>query len=262
MITFEEFLKGVSNNPIIEEEQEFLEEAYSPEMKKVFTSSQLGEVGSFLAKQEKISVQDSDFKPLPAKWKLTDLKNYKYCIFKDNSGNIIVSERNYGTGRHYCIYPPVVSHKDIDASVKKSIALAFGLVENLDSTIRDKQYDRRQSRNFTDKLTDVNNRVKALSPTSTVGKLKALCKKYNSDLYGAAIDHGQPYVSIVVGGITNEVVCIHLEYTKGAWKMRINTPSYYNLTPKHIMNAKETFDNALKLYDEVKDFDLSDLPTD
>lgn len=68
MITFNEYLKGVSNNsnPIIEEEQEFLEEAYSPEMKKVFTKAELANAGRAMGRSHNFNLQKTSFKEVDA----------------------------------------------------------------------------------------------------------------------------------------------------------------------------------------------------
>ena len=263
MITFEEYLKGVSNNPIIEEGQEFLEEAYSTEMKKAFTSSELSEIGKFFADKHLLSVQDSDFVALPKNWKKSTLNKYDFCILKSENGNFVITAKNgLGASYHYDIYNSYDKrpHNHVfETGDNKHYPIAFGLKTNAKAlSVSFTQKDRASNSITTDKLDAVQNKVKILSPTSTYGKLKSLCQKYGFQLKKAYVSYETPTVRIGIFN-RNEEFSADIAYLENEWLISVYAPSK-DMSMDSVVNSLSKFDNVAKFYAEVKKLDISDLP--
>lgn len=263
MITFEEYLKGVETTTTINEEQEFLEEAYTPEMKKVFTSAELSEIGKFFADNHLLSVQDSDFVALPKNWKKSTLVKYEFCILKSENGNFVITTKNgLGGTYHYDIYNSYDkrSHNHVfETGDNKHYPIAFGLKPSVKAFgISIIQKERAKNKVITDKLDAVQDKVKTLSPTSTYGKMKSLCEKYDFHLNKAYIKNETPHVQI---GIFkwSEAFSADILYKDNKWLISVYTPSK-DLSLDSVVNTLSKFESISKFYADLKKLDISDLP--
>lgn len=184
MITFEEFLKGVPNNPIIEEAQEFLEEAYTPEMKQLISKEELSKIGNFLNKRFNLSVQDTKF----YQWKNLDTQHLKYAEFAivvmtDNSVKIVKKSGN----SLEIVYPN--SYGTLTAKDMKHVKAAFGLDmhrygENANYTGSLKN-QRERAKPGEDILLKKSQRLQKkieYSKNKAIEDLKTLCAKYNLNI--------------------------------------------------------------------------------
>lgn len=144
---------------------EYLNEAYSTDMKKLIPSDKLKEIGYYLSTHI-VSAQDGNFIKLPKNWKLSDLKDYEWCIFLLNDDTIAISKE--GKIRH----PYYHASKKIDETFKKEVKAVFGLNQEWSETVKlsDKMYKRFENKRIKDKLDDVQKKVKKLTLSDYINK--------------------------------------------------------------------------------------------
>lgn len=194
MITFEEFLKGVSNNPIIEEWQEFLEEAYSPEMKELISKEELSKIGNFLNKRFDLSVQDTNF----YQWKNLDTQHLKYAEFAivvmtDNSVKIVKKSGN----SLEIVYPN--SYDTLTAKDMKHVKAAFGLDmhkygenANYTGSLKNQRERAKPGEDILLKKSQSLQKKIEYSKNKSIEDLKTLCTKHDFTIrYAYAVENGR-----------------------------------------------------------------------
>ena len=65
---------------------EYLNEAYTADMKKYIPVDKLKGIGDYLAKKEHLSVQEMDFTELKKGWKVKDFEEHEYAIWEFDTG--------------------------------------------------------------------------------------------------------------------------------------------------------------------------------
>jgi hypothetical protein len=152
-----------------------LNEAYSANMITAIPAEQLTEIGNFLAKTEKVSVQLADFIELPKTWKKSDYTIYQYVIWQFNDGSVSISKQTeYADKHHFFIYPKKMELKGIN---KKDVKCLWGFNKNKDDNTKTKAKIRAKNSTIKDKLFDIQDKMKRLSPTNSYKQLESLVNK-------------------------------------------------------------------------------------
>lgn len=230
---------------------EYLEEAYTADMKKLIPSDKLKEIGQFLA-QNNVSAQDSDFVSIPKKWKLSDLEDYEWCVFLLNNDTVAMSR----FGR--IEYP---HRQKIDGTFKKEVKAVFGFNPEWSDEVkmRKKQWGRYENKHIKDKLDDVQTKVKKLSPTGVYQQMKKLVEGAGLKLSYAFYDGKNPRVSIT--SIFNTQTSTKYFYTDieydNRWYVNIKCQ---NIKPSAIEDYKKYVDYITPIVKELEKFDLTQLP--
>lgn len=176
MITFEEYLKGVENTPTINEEQEFLEEAYSPEMKKLISKEELSKIGNFINKHFDISAQNTNFHSLQ-NISTQNMKDYDHAIVVMNSGLVSIVKKS-GNSLEY-VYPQ--NYGTLTAKDVKNIKAAFVFnwkVQNDSSILRQERQRMKPGEDILVKKSELIHKIIDQSKNEVHKKLSALCAKY------------------------------------------------------------------------------------
>lgn len=240
---------------------EYLNEAYTSDMKKYIPTEKLKGIGDYLAKKEHISVQDIDFVELKKGWKLKDYEACKYAIWEFDTGLVALSKRVTGGKAHEFVYPEDVKGY-MDGSMKKNVKHGWVFDGNFDNSLRKKQWDRADNKKTNDKLDDVQNKMHQVKSKGTYNKLKELAEKAGLYLWHGFIrSNGEPYVSISPHYDKNKYDGIECEihYSNNKWNADIK---FKNIKFDRLDECKKRLDDYTKLARELEKIDLSMLPLD
>lgn len=236
---------------------EYLEEAYTADMKKEIPSQSLQDIGNILAKHSHISVQDTEFTHLKKGWKKADIESNTYAIWKFTDGTVALSSLR-SNNKHVFDYPEHIKGDNVvPSSLKKETKNVW--VFNYEADVERKQIKRYISHNSSDKLDAVQNKIKKMSPTSVYTKLNKLVTDAGLKLEQAHIrGDGTPYVSIYTvpnSVLGNKGFKARIEYNK-EWNIKI----YCDSNCKHLDEYGDFVNDMNKLYSELKKIDLTQLP--
>lgn len=183
MLTFEEYLNGI-NNPINEE---FLEEAYSPEMKKFIPKEELSKLGNFLNKRYNISVQNASFVHWEKEFETRLLKSEEFAILVMDDDSVKVAEKQGNSLQ--IVYPN--AYGTITAKDMKHIKAAFGLSQTYYNSTMSIKRERRWAKPKEDilvKKSRVLQKKIEYSKNKAMEDLKALCFEHIVTIISAYSD--------------------------------------------------------------------------
>ena len=244
---------------------QYLEEAYSADMKKLIPADKLQEIGNYFAKTHDISVQDSEFIPVKKSWKKSDIESHHYAVWLLKDGTIAISNSYFSGGEHTFSYPKSYDGKKVTTTIKKDVKNVW-CIDNFtddeytdDNDVSDKRRDRKWSKKTNDKIDAIQHKVDKLSPTRPYKQIEKLATEAGLKLESAHLRlDGTPYVSmyaIPVSAIGKKGFHVHFEYNKD-WKVQISCDS----NCKHLDEYAKFVEDMNKLYAELKKIDLKQLP--
>jgi hypothetical protein len=247
---------------------EYLEEAYSADMKKLIPADKLQEIGNYFAKNFNISVQDSDFIPVKKSWKKSDIESHRYAIWLFKDETVAISNSYFSTGEHTFAYPKSYDGKKLTTTIKKDVKNVWCVDDFSDEEESDyiekndvfyKRLNRKSNKKTNDKIDAIQHKVDKLSPTRPYKQLETLAVNAGLKLEAAHLRlDGSPYVSIY--SIPNSAIGkkgfnVRFEYNKD-WNIKI----YCDSNCKHLNEYSKFVDDMNKLYAEMKKIDLAQLP--
>ena len=190
MITFEEYLKGVENTPTINEEQEFLEEAYTPEMKQLISKEELSKIGNFINKRFDISAQNTNFHSLQ-NISTQNMKDYDHAIVVMNSGLVSIVKKSKNSLEY--VYPQ--NYGTLTAKDVKNIKAAFVFnwkVQNDTSILRQERQRVKPGEDILLKKSQRLQKKIEYSKNKAIEDLKTLCAKHDLTIrYAYAVENGR-----------------------------------------------------------------------
>lgn len=247
---------------------EFLDEAYSADMKKLIPADKLQEIGNYFAKTFNISVQDSDFIPIKKSWKKSDIEAHHYALWLFKDGSIAISNSYFSTGEHTFAYPKSYDGKKVTTTIKKDVKNVWCVDNFSDDEESDyiekndvfyKRLGRKTNKRTDDKIDAIQHKVDKLSPTRPYKQLEKLAVDAGLKLEAAHLRlDGSPFVSIY--SIPNSAIGrkgfnVRFEYNKD-WNIKI----YCDSNCKHLDEYSKFVDDMNKLYTELKKIELKQLP--
>ena len=238
---------------------EYLEEAYTADMRKYIPADKLKGIGDYLAKNGHMSVQDIDFVELKKGWKLKDYEARDYAIWEFDTGLFALTKRVIGGKAHEFVYPEHVKGY-MDGSMKKNVKHVWVFDGKFDNSIRNKQWDRRDSRKTNDKLDDIQNKMHQVKAKGTYNHLKEIVEKAGLYLWQAEIRYGSPYVHISTRSdkMYDGIEC-SIHYSENRWHTDIK---FKDIIFDRLDECKKHLEEYTKLAKELKKIDLSMLPLD
>ena len=241
---------------------EYLNEAYTSDMKKYIPVEKLKGIGDYLAKKEHISVQDMDFVELKKGWKFKDFEEHEYAIWEFDTGLVALSKKVVGGKAHKFQYPEQAAGSYMEGSMKKNVKHVWVFDYKYEANIRTKQWDREDNKRTNDKLDDVQKKMHQVKSKGTYNKLKELAEKAGLYLWHGFIrSNGEPYVSISQHYDINKYDGIKCEihYSNNKWHADIK---FENIKFDKLDECKKRLDTYTKLAKELEKLDLSMLPLD
>jgi hypothetical protein len=238
---------------------EYLNEAYTADMKKYIPTDKLKGIGDYLAKKGHMSVQDIDFVELKKGWKIKDYEARDYAIWEFDTGLFALTKRVTGGKAHEFVYPEHVKGY-MDGSMKKNVKHVWVFDGKFDNSIRNKQWDRRDSQKTNDKLDDIQKKMHQVKSKGTYEQIKKLAEKAWLYLWHGYIrSNGDPYVSISQNYDVNKYDGIDCEihYSNNKWYADIK---FKNIKFDKLDECKKRLEEYTKLAKELEKIDLSMLP--
>lgn len=239
---------------------EYLNEAYTADMRKFIPADKLKEIGDYLAKKERLSVQDIDFVELKKGWKIKDYETHDYAIWEFDTGLFALSKRVTGGKAHQFVYPEQVSRGYMDGSMKKSVKHLWVFDYDRNANVHRKIRDREDSKLTNDKLDDVQKKMHQVKSKATYNKVKELAEKAGLYLWHGYIrSNGEPYVSISPHYDMNKYdgIKCSIHYSNNKWYTDIK---FENIKFDRLDECKKRLEEYTKLAKELEKIDLSMLP--
>lgn len=244
---------------------EYLNEAYTSDMKKEISQQDLQAIGNILAKKHNISVQDTDFMHLKKGWKKADVEGHRYAIWQFTDDTVALSgyQEFSNKGPHKFYYPDNKYGEKADiASLKKETKNVWVFDKILGDTgsnrVWNKQYNRYISQQGGDKLDAVRNKVNKLSPTGMYQRVKKLVESYGLKLL-FAYNNGPASirVNIAYPDLPSGINCgLHYD-AAGGWYADLS----YDRQADEFDEFKKVVDKMHKLVSELEKLDMSELPS-
>ncbi len=238
---------------------EYLNEAYTADMRKYIPADKLKEFGDYLAKKSHISVQDIDFVELKKGWKLKDYETRDYAIWEFDTGLFALTKRVTGGKAHEFVYPEDVKGY-MEGSMKKNVKHVWVFDGKFDNSLRKKQWDRENNKRTDDKLDDIQKKMHQVKSKGSYNKLKELAEKAGLYLWHGFIrSNGEPYVSISQHYDKHKYDGIECEihYSNNKWNADIK---FKNIKFDRLDECKKRLEEYTKLAKELEKIDLSMLP--
>ena len=239
---------------------QYLDEAYSADMKKYIPSDKLKGIGDYLAKHEHLSVQEMDFTELKKGWKVKDFESHEYAIWEFDTGLVALSKKVIGGKAHKFQYPEQAAGGYMEGSMKKNVKHVWVFDYKYDANTRTKQWDRADNKKTNDKLDDIQKKMHQVKAKGTYEQIKKLAEKAGLYLWHGYIrSNGDPYVSISQHYDMNKYDGIEckIHYSENSWHTDIK---FKNIKFNRLDECKKRLEEYTKLAKELEKIDLSMLP--
>ena len=238
---------------------QYLDEAYTADMKKYIPSEKLKGIGDYLAKNERQSVQELDFVELKKGWKVKDFETHEYAIWEFDTGLVALSKKVIGGKAHKFVYPEQAAGGYMEGSMKKNVKHVWVFDHNYESDTRRKQWDREDSKRTNDKLDAVQKKVQQISAKGVYNQLKDMVENAGLKLFHAYLrNNGSAYVRISSHfGMKFDGMECEIHYSENKWNIDM---SFKHIPFNRIDECTKRMNEYAKLVKDLEKFDVSKLP--